>query len=63
MQETLHILINEELAFNNVIQFPQDTDITTAAVLNREDEEDKFYLIFDIRKNSYIRRIGKKDMT
>ena len=43
--------------------FPQETDITTAVVLHREDPEEKFYLIFDIRKNQYIRRIGKKEMT
>lgn len=63
MQRTLQVLINEELAFDNLIQFPQDTDITTAIVLHREDPDDKFYLVFDVRKNQYIRRVGKKDMS
>jgi len=32
------------------------------AVLKKEDPVDKHILIFDIKRNSYIRKIAKKDM-
>jgi hypothetical protein len=31
-------------------------------VLNRQDKNNKFFLIFDIRRNQYIRRIQKTSM-
>lgn len=32
------------------------------AVLNREETTEKHYLIFDIRRDGYIRRLTKKDI-
>jgi hypothetical protein len=31
-------------------------------VLNKENRDCKFFLIFDIRRNAFIRRIQKKEM-
>ena len=30
--------------------------------MNREDPDEKFFLIYDVRKNGYIRRIKKTSM-
>ena len=55
-------MINEEKTLKNKFVFPQVGDITTVVVLNREDIDDKFFLIFDVRKNGFIRRIKKTSM-
>lgn len=36
--------------------------MNTLVVLNKEDRDNKFFLIFDIRRNAYIRRFQKKDL-
>ena len=46
----------------NDVAFPLEQDVNTVVVLNREQLSDKFFLIFDIRRNCFIRRIQKKSM-
>jgi len=41
--------------------FP-DKDVNTVALLNREDRSNKYILLFDIRRNGFVRKIPKKTM-
>jgi len=57
-------MIDAQLFKSNEIQFPPcPEEINTVAILNRENQDDKYFQIFDIRRNSFIRRIQKKVMT
>lgn len=54
-------IVNEQLRKGNLIAFPRENkDII--AVLNREDRTNKFIQIYDVRRQSFIRRISKENM-
>jgi hypothetical protein len=61
LQNTLRALIDDEGRHGNAIAFPDD-DTNTVVVLKREDPQEKYILIFDLKRNSYIRKIQKKSM-
>jgi hypothetical protein len=45
------------------IQFPPSpSEISTVAVLNCENPQDKYFLVYDIRRSSTIRKIQKHSM-
>jgi hypothetical protein len=57
----LTLLIDDETRAGNVLNFPSE-DVNTVAVLNKDDPNEKFYTIFDIRRNGYFRRVSKHRM-
>jgi len=61
MQDILTLLIDDELRAGNVLNFPSD-EVNTVAVLNKDDPNEKYYTIFDIRRNGYFRRVSKHHM-
>jgi len=54
-------LIADETRAGNLLSFPE-ADSNTVAVLKKEAPDEKHILIFDIKRNTYIRKISKKDM-
>lgn len=58
MQDVLTLLIDDELKHGNVLCFPAE-ETNTVAVLNKDDPTEKFFTIFDIRRNGYFRRLHK----
>lgn len=61
LQNTLQTLITDETKAGNLLSFPE-TDSNTVAVLKKEVPDEKHILIFDIKRNTYIRKIAKKEM-
>jgi hypothetical protein len=59
MQDVLTLLIDDELKHGNVLSFPSE-ETNTVAVLNKDDPTEKFFTIFDIRRNGYFRRVLKQ---
>lgn len=57
MQENLSTMIDGQLLAGNELQFPSDSEINTAAILNKQQIDEKYFLIFDVRRNSYIRKV------
>jgi hypothetical protein len=57
----LTLLIEDETRAGNIVNFPSE-EFNTVAVLNKDDPNEKFYTIFDIRRNGYFRRINKQCM-
>lgn len=56
LQNTLQTLINDETRAGNLLSFPE-TESNTVAVLKKETPDEKHILIFDIKRNTYIRKI------
>lgn len=48
-----------ELSRGNIIAFPEK-ETHMMVVLNREDLSNKFFQVYDVRKNGYVRRVNKK---
>ena len=63
MRENLMVLIEEETHVGNLVQLPQENDVTTLVVLNRENVKENYFLVYDIRRNCFTRKISKKCMT
>lgn len=57
MKTNLKTLIAEEMHIGNIIQMPLSSENNTVIVLNKEDIHSKFFLVFDVRRNCFIRRI------
>ena len=57
MQDSLQSLIDKQLQAGNLLAFPPENEISTAALLNRQDNH---FLVHDIRRNNYIRKVRKE---
>jgi len=53
-------MIDEQINLGSELFFPSsDQEINTVAVLMRHDADDKNFKIFDVRRNSFIRKVQK----
>lgn len=61
MQNNLSAMIEEQINLGSELFFPSsDQEINTVAVLIRHDASDKNFKIFDVRRNSFIRKVQKQ---
>lgn len=55
----MRALVEREIGLDNRVFFPSE-DTRFAVVLNRQDRDEKHFMVYDVKRDNFIRRIAKK---
>ena len=55
----MRAFVEQQLELGNKVFFPSE-DTRFAIVLNRQDSDEKHFMIYDVKRDNFVRRVSKK---
>ena len=58
-QQRMRAFVDQEVNNGNTVFFPSD-DTRFAVVLNRKNEDEKHFMVYDVKRDNFVRKVSKK---
>lgn len=58
-QQRMRAFVDQEISNGNSVFFPSD-DTRFAIVLNRKNEDEKHFMVYDVKRDNFVRKVSKK---
>ena len=55
----MRAFVDQEISNGNTVFFPSD-DTRFAVVLNRKNEDEKHFMVYDVKRDNFVRKVSKK---